>query len=68
MTAGLSFPFGVYSVSSMELGTVTHSPWIHRIGLTEGCLALVTWCLVFGARLVLLPRRQVRAPLAGHAP
>lgn len=68
MTAGLSFPFGVYSVSSMELGTVTHSPWIHRIGLAEGWLALVTWCLVFGARLVLLPWRQVRAPLAGHAP
>lgn len=51
------FPFGMYSVSSVELGTVAHAPWIHTIGLWEGWLALIAWCLVFLAMLAsLIPR------------
>ena len=45
------FPFGMYAVSSVELGTVAHAPWIHAVGLGEGWLALAAWCLVFLAML-----------------
>jgi tellurite resistance protein TehA-like permease len=54
------FPFGMYSVCSIELGTAVHAPWIHRIGLAEGWLALVTWCLVFLAMLASLAPRPGR--------
>lgn len=58
------FPFGMYSVSSVELGTVAHAPWIHAIGLGEGWLALVAWGLVFLAMLASLVARPGRGATA----
>jgi tellurite resistance protein TehA-like permease len=62
------FPFGMYSVSSTELGTIARAPWIHGIGLAEGWLALATWCLVFLAMLVSFPWRLRRGLRVGHGP
>lgn len=57
------FPFGMYAVSSIELGVAVRAPWIHGIGVAEGWFALVAWCLVFLAMLAsLVPRRATEPP------
>jgi tellurite resistance protein TehA-like permease len=58
----------MYSVSSIELGTIVHAPWIHGIGVAEGWLALIIWCLVFLAMLASFPWRLRQGPRADHAP
>jgi tellurite resistance protein TehA-like permease len=55
------FPFGMYAVSSIELGTAVRTPWIHGIGLAEGWLAVIAWCLVFLAMLASLVARLGRS-------
>jgi tellurite resistance protein TehA-like permease len=61
------FPFGMYSVSSIELGRVAHAPWIRAIGLGEGWLALIAWCLAFLAMLASV-RVGSRAAAEGATP
>lgn len=53
------FPLGMYSVSSMELGTAVRAPWIHDIGQGEGWLALAAWTVTFLAMLISFARRPV---------
>jgi tellurite resistance protein TehA-like permease len=57
----LVFPLGMYSVSSIELGSAVDAPWLRLIGTAEGWLALAGWTLAFLAMLISLGRRPSRA-------
>lgn len=56
------FPLGMYGVGSSFLGATDRLPWVERIGIVEGWLALGVWAVVFVAMLVNLWRNVLRAP------
>lgn len=55
------FPFGMYSVSSIELAGTVHAPWMRLAGEAEGWFALAAWTLTFLAMLISLGRRPAHA-------
>lgn len=56
------FPLGMYGVGSSFLGATDKLPWVERIGIVEGYIALVVWAIVFVAMLVNLWRNVLRTP------